>query len=777
MNHREVPSNPETATLPDLGGANKAPLLWPLLFWLLGLYLGKDCQVSGLVFPAIALGLCIAAIFLSRIRLWLLFLVCVLAGFYWISYQTPHQRVLFQMLNQRERISTNAEFEIRRKLAQNAYQLRLKDLSGAPFDLDLLLYHEGELLVGARYSAILDLSPIFKDPILDFFPSRFCARASIKYDLKLLQKRDVSSYVAQIRNWADSSLDANAGDFAPIAKALLLSDSSAKTLYSEPLKRGGMIHLIVVSGLHVWFIYAMLLLILNGFLPHRLAEGIILLVIMGFAALNYWAAPITRALIMIGTGIGARWLGRKVSSLQTLALSLFIITLFSPAQFFDLGLQLSFVSVGIIMLALPNISLWGWRKGHFSWWQNGLNSLANYLLLSLMVSVAILPLTLNKLGTGSLNGVIGNIFGIPLIAALLPLSFLILIFGPGGLIGEAFLSSYKFVCWLFERWMHLSASLPFWVENFWIGFWPAFGLVALLLPLYIWAKRKSRLSWRFVLPMWIFGLLLLLVPLVFGSQRSGIWIFNCGTADCALIILPTGEKILVDSGPGKNIWEAERDPSQSLDTDSWAGRKLIPWFKRNGIKEIDYLVLTHTHADHTGGFPALVNSVEIKNIVASDETQASDLWKLWKLQGWVAEHKITCVRDTFSLKLGASRLRFLHPDRLYSTENENNRSVVFRLDVKDKKILFTGDIESAAETWMLNRYPAEIDADYLKIPHHGSRSSSSSGFLNQVSPQEAWISVSKRNRFNFPHPETLKRLQTHCPNVKYTFDGTIFLEF
>jgi competence protein ComEC len=629
--------------------------------------------------------------------------------------------------------------------------------------------------VGSHYRAIVELLPIQNDPILDFYPNRYPARVYIRSGLKALNNPRSSSYISILRAWMLARLDKHAGEAAPVAKALLLSDQGAKKLYRDPLRDGGMIHLIVVSGLHVWFIYGMLILLLKFLLPPRMAELIFMVLILCFAALNYWAAPITRAMIMILTGITARWMGRRVSSLQMLALSLLIITLAAPRQLFDLGLQLSFLSVGVITLALPSFSLWSQKWHPLSLWRIALDRLLNYLLLSFMVSVAILPLTLHGFGSGSLNRVIGNLLGVPLIGLLLPLSVLMLIFSPSGLIGAGFNAAYRFTVWLFERWMLICASLPFSLASAWIDLGQALGMALLVLPFYMWARRVRRPLWALYIPLWSIGLLLVgLLPLV-KPTRGGIWQFNCGTADCALIVTPGGHSILVDSGPSNASWEAERDPSKALDTNSWASRKLLPWLKRRGIKDLDELIITHTHADHSGGVPALASSLPVRRVIITDETRASELWRLWKAQGWFDQSKVLTVTDTLSLVLDKTRLTFLHPDRDWNTDSENDRSIVFRLDHKGKSWLFTGDIEASSEAWLLSRYPDQIDVDYLKVPHHGSRTSNTEPFLQQVSARDAWISTAKRNRFDFPHTETLINLRRHSERIRQTSDGTIHM--
>lgn len=752
---------------------SKAPLFWPLLFWCLGLLLGRSIAPNSVLLLALGTSLLLAATFIPKLRLPLLLLCFVLAGGIRVSFKTPQEQIMEQAILQRGSIVQNASFEVSKVFANDSYEIQLQKLAGTVVKQKMFLYHPEKLEAGSVYTAVLKVEKLQSDPILDIYPSRYKNRATVDFDLEKTDDKRQVSYITKLRKLLDERIQNHAGAWAPIAKAILLSDQTAKGQYAHLLKRGGMVHLITVSGLHVWFLYALLILIFRSVLPQRASELLFILVSIGFAALNYWAAPITRAVLMIGIGIIARWNTRKLGSLQILSICLWIITLCSPLQLFDAGLQLSFLCVGILTLALPYVRIYNANRGRITLLQKLTQNLVNYLLLNLMLSLGTLPLTLYHFGTGSLNGVVGNLLGVPLMAAILPLSILMLMAPAHSLIGKAFISCYQLVVWLFERWILLVAKLPFNVDDIWIDLVPALGFALLLLPFYMWIKSQKKPIWHLYAPMWILAVLMMFLPPFLGVGKTGIWVFNCGTADCALIITPEKHSILVDTGQGSKLWDAKESDAHN----SWAARKLLPWLKKKRIKRIDELILTHTDADHSGGIPALAASIPIGRYIITDETYESELWKHWQSQGWFKDSQLLLITDTLSIHHKDTRLKFLHPDKDYVGTSENNRSIVFRMDVKEKSYLFTGDIEAKDEVWLTSRYPEEIDTDYLKVPHHGSKSSSTETFIQQVSPFEVWISVGIPNRYGFPHEKAMHTLQKHSTNIKITNDGTIYSGF
>ena len=261
---------------------------------------------------------------------------------------------------------------------------------------------------------------------------------------------------------------------------------------------------------------------------------------------------------------------------------------------------------------------------------------------------------------------------------------------------------------------------------------------------------------------------LMLWPL---SPKNELYIFNSGVSDCSLIFADDGSSMMIDTG-GLIGQRAEMDLEAIDRTQSWLKRDLVKWLKRNKVKTLDYVVITHLHGDHAGGIYDLLKNLRVKNLILSDDTIESELWQQTAELLQLQHTRIIALTDTCTISLGSHKVKFLHPDQNFYAPDLNNQSVVCRYDTGNQRILFTGDIEREAEIYLCEHYPRELSAQILKVPHHGSRSSSSAEFLAHVHPQTAIINTAQRNVYGFPHEQTIARLTKTEAQISYTYEGS-----
>lgn len=225
---------------------------------------------------------------------------------------------------------------------------------------------------------------------------------------------------------------------------------------------------------------------------------------------------------------------------------------------------------------------------------------------------------------------------------------------------------------------------------------------------------------------------------VYHNGALEVLIIDVAQGDSILVTADTGETMLIDAGDKSNT-DAIRE---ELD--------------ERGIREIDILVATHPHADHIGGMADMITSYNIGTVYMPDETSDSNTYE--NLVDMINENNIPLVTAYagLSFDLGDALCTIVSPEK-EADESANNESVAIFLDYEDTEFLFTGDMETKAESAVLES-GYYIDADVLKVAHHGSSSSTSEAFLRAVTPEYAIISCGKGNSYGHPHAETLEVL-------------------
>ena len=234
---------------------------------------------------------------------------------------------------------------------------------------------------------------------------------------------------------------------------------------------------------------------------------------------------------------------------------------------------------------------------------------------------------------------------------------------------------------------------------------------------------------------------------------------DVGQAD-SILIQVDDEAMLIDAGNNND------------------GANLVKYLKSKNINNFKYVVGTHAHEDHIGGLDDVILNFNIEHFYMSDAITTTKTFEdvLDALEKKQVRFETPKIDDEFDL--GEAKIKVIHVSN--DASNLNNTSIVLKLTYKNIRFLFTGDMESSVEKTILDK---DIQADILKVGHHGSSSSSSDKFIKAVNPSYAVISVGKNNSYKHPTKKTLDTLEKY--NVKvlrtdelgtiiFTSDGTQF---
>jgi competence protein ComEC len=223
---------------------------------------------------------------------------------------------------------------------------------------------------------------------------------------------------------------------------------------------------------------------------------------------------------------------------------------------------------------------------------------------------------------------------------------------------------------------------------------------------------------------------------------------DVGQGDSILLVLPDGHKLLVDAG-GLPFWmHSQMDIGEDV---------VSPYLWTRGISHIDTIALTHAHADHMGGFPAVIANFRPRELWLPIEVPADEIRILLRT---AAEYGVKVIYrkagDSFSY--GGANIRVLAPDPDFPVRSghRNDESLVMKISYGQTSALLEADAEKGTEEMVSGEDP---EADVLKVAHHGSASATNADFLQAVKPRFAVISVGARNVYHQPRPQVLKRLQ------------------
>lgn len=276
-------------------------------------------------------------------------------------------------------------------------------------------------------------------------------------------------------------------------------------------------------------------------------------------------------------------------------------------------------------------------------------------------------------------------------------------------------------------------------------------------------KKKSFSVWIVISILFISSLVAREIFFL-ADGNAHAYFFDVGQGDSALVVSPSGKQILIDGGPDMTTLERLGN--------------VMPFFDRT----IELLILSHPHLDHLAAFPEVFKRYNVERVLFTGEAHHMGLYEAMIHYLKLDNSAVIIANPKNDIDMGDGLfIDVLWPsENLFGkseNENPNDTSVVVKISHGEKSILFTGDIEAGGEAGLL-ALGSDLKSTMLKVPHHGSRTSSSTGFLLAVDPELAVISAGKENSFGHPHPDLLDRFASLKIPVKTTLDeGTISVDF
>jgi competence protein ComEC len=567
-------------------------------------------------------------------------------------------------------------------------------------------------------------------------------------------------------------------------------------------ERTGSFHLLVVSGLHITIVIGLIFWLARKLRMGQASATLLAISLaLPYAFLTGFAPPVQRALWLSAVYLLSRILYRERAALNAIGIASIGVLVHNPSALFDASYQMTFLAVLVIAgVAMPLIEStlapylrgvrlprqlrldpilppkvtqmrvllrmyverlryivgprWGWRLpfGIVRWCLR----FTEAMIVALVVELAmVLPMAV-YFHRITLVALPANLFGLPLLAFMLPLALMTFLLGcihpalavPTGAVTAVLLHAISWLIHLFGNLATSSLRTPdpptwslFCFAVVWIGA--------------LWLVRLSG-RWKLVALATIFvGSLLVLWPVPISRHRGVMEVtaIDVGQGDSLLIITPDGHTLLVDAG-GPVGGPRTEDPQFDI------GEEVVSqylWSRH--IRRLDAVALTHAHSDHMGGMPAILRNFHPRVLWVGNNPMILDYRTLLAL---AEQEKIPVQRMGAGerFEFGGVHVRILAPAAAYrpGVRAMNDDSLVMRIRYEKTAALLEGDAEAPVEEEMVATEP--LAAGLLKVGHHGSNTSTIPSFLAAVHPEFAVISAGRNNPFGHPRVSVLDELGT-----------------
>lgn len=527
-----------------------------------------------------------------------------------------------------------------------------------------------------------------------------------------------------------------------IMNSIVLGDSSfLDDETGTRFRELGLSHILAVSGLHIGIIYMFISKALRLLsIDKRKSVVVALIIIWSYGYLIGFPASVLRSSIMFSLLSLSSLVYRRYDSINTLSLAAFLLLFIKPLWIYDVGFQLSFVATASIIILTPRIK-----------WLISIYSKKGAKLLSTLfaVQIGLLPVLAYHFNSYAVMSLISNLILIPIFSFSLILCLVLILMSLVsinlsillGFLLNVILDFTNLIIDIFYNFSFLNISLPSLGIGYILCYYLMIFICLRIIKIDVFKPKINLLIYYYLIIVSIVSF----VSFITISETT-LEFIDVGQGDSCLV--STRDKVfLIDAGG--NIF-GDFDVGERI---------VLPYLLKKGINKLDAIFITHFHEDHAEGVIPLINNIRIDNIFIGYEDNKNYLYKEIMYSANKYNIKVNKISEGDLIHIdNYNKIEVLNP--LYNVsadniENENNLSLALILKSYGKSIFFTGDIEKEVEYRMVNDNRIN-KIDVIKVPHHGSSTSSTSELVNKIKPSYAVIQVGKNN-FGHPNDEVLER--------------------
>lgn len=596
---------------------------------------------------------------------------------------------------------------------------------------------------------------------------------------------------------------------------LLGKTSGTERRWTDAFRTTGTYHALVISGLHIWVLSASLLLILRLLqVPRMPALCVAAIVSWIYAFLSGGNAPVIRAAGGFTLFLIASFFFRRTRILNLLAAVGIVYLTIAPEQLFDPAFQLSFLSaMAIAGFAIPLLERYvhplrnaikrfdqvrfdplveqraaTWRvefrllaQTLQIWTSPPLKHAQNVIVFAVKAFIFCAEMTLvsaciqfalalpmiSYFHRLSVTGLSANIVVVPLLALVVPTGF------------AAILTGWHWIAWLTALLLHWAEAATLWHLH-WEPSWRiatvplgiALAFVTSLALLGFVTRQLRFLIWPALAVAVTVFVLICAQPwkALVDPGKLEVTSIDVGQGDSLLIVFPNGQTMLVDAGGVPGMERMIRKPQMDVGEDV-----VSPYLWTRRIRHLDYVALTHGHSDHMAGMGAILDNFHPNAFWTGAEPPTKEWGELAQHAKDIRVSIEYLHRGSPDRFIGGARIHVLAPatDYVPAESAKNDDSLVFEISYGKRTVLLTGDAERPVERDLIAS--GELSpVTLLKVGHHGSHTSSSQAFLDQITPQFAFISDGYKNQFHHPNQDVLDRLAgLHTTVLRTDQDGLL----